>query len=524
VANDQGVASLQGLNTICLPDRLLLEFANGVDCAMARIADLTFHHFARPEIPVFSELHGAGAHLVSLAGLRGCNDLSSGKPAPADPFQGKQPACAKNVDVGPTQAKGLPTGPVPTFTGSIQPAAPTTKSGGFVISASGRSVNADPDGDPIALSGVVSSSGKPQDIDAYEVGFVQTALSDDNVSSYVGGQKIFRELPLPLRDGAPPQDPNHAEAPWFDQGARQPAKPGPVAVQVRDAPNATAFAFFPNLALTSFARSPQKGVEVAENPLHTREATDPKDPKKKRSVLVQGFEKGPQDDIVDRIDRKLEFVTWLVARRRGAAPSRDTTQFLSGVRTDMELHPSFLATPSGGGNLQVVGSGTWKVSSSAAAPSDVDEVRLSGAVPGEFATKHRLAPGSVPLFNEFLRSDEQVPGRDKNQGQHLNAWRAEVQRIANVHRRGKPAFSVPLAISIKVDLATGRVILDDPTTLAAGAVTVREVAGQSLTAAEARNFAMDIFPEVRKLVVGFIPGLQTRNSGNVVLLVSLPAT
>lgn len=522
VNNEKGLATLQGLNTICLPDEILLEFANGVDCAMARIADLTFHHFARSEIPNFFELHAAGAHLVALAGLQGCKDIGVGKPAPVDPFQGKQPACAKNVDVGPTQTKGLPTGPVPTFSGTINPASPTTRSGTFTTDASAQRVNADPQQTPIELSGVVSTSGKPQDIDAYEVGFVQTALGDDNVASYVGGQKIIRELPLPLRDGAPPQAPTHAEAPWFDQGARTRAKPGTVEVQAIDEPNATAFTFFPNLAKTTFARVPQKGFEVVDGPTHTREATDPKSPGKKVEVQVQGFEKGPQNDIVDKIDRKLEFLTWLVARRRGAAPSRDSTQFLSGVRMTLELHPSFLAFPAGR-DLRIVGSGSWKLASSTATTSDISDARLSGAVPGEFAAKHRMSGGTVPLFSEFLRSDEQVPGRDKNQGQQLSAWRSEVLRIAEAHRRGKPKLAVPLSITVKVDLATGRVILDDPVTMAARAVTVREVAGQSITDAEATNFAADVFPEIRKLVLGFAPGLQTRNSEVADLLVSLPA-
>jgi hypothetical protein len=134
-----------------------------------------------------------------------------------------------------------------------------------------------------------------------------------------------------------------------------------------------------------------------------------------------------------------------------------------------------------------------------------------------------LGPGGTPLFSEFLRADEQVPGRDQNQGLHINAWRIEVAKIANPHRAGKPALAGPLLVSVKVDLATGRVILDDPTTLPAGAVTVQAVGGKALPAADAQQLAIDIFPEVRKLVVGFIPNAESLKSGTVVLAVSLPA-
>jgi hypothetical protein len=524
--NKEGAASLEGVNMIDLPDDLLLEFGNAVECAMARIADLTFHHFARPEIPVFSELHAAGAHLVALAGLQGCQTIAAGKPRPDDPFQGKQPACAKNVDTGPTDTKGLPTGPDPAFLGTLQPTPPFSRSGGFIVTGSGarNSVNADPDQSQIVLSGNVTTSGKAKDVGAFEVGFVQTVLSDDNVSTYVGGQKVFRELPLPLRDGAPPGDPNHTDAPWFAKDAHAQAAAGSVNVSMIDEPNATAFVRFPNLAQTSFAISPPKsGAEVVTPPLHTTQVPDPRDPTKQRSVIRQGFAEDKPNDIIDKVDREVEFITWLVARRRGTAPSRASTEFLSGVRSRLELHPSIVARPAGSNALDFTGSGAWTLTAAAATASDISDVRLSGAVPGEFATRFRLGPGGTPLFNEFLSSDEQVPGRDQNQGLHINAWRIEVARIASPHRAGKPALAVPMLVSVKVDLATGRVILDDPATLAAGAVTIKAVGGQPLAPADAQKLAVDVFPEVRKLVVGFIPNAQTQNSGTVVLAVSLPA-
>lgn len=525
VNNKEGVAALGGINNIDLPDEILLEFGNEVECAMARIADLTFHHFARPLLPIFSELHGAGAHLVALAGLKGCATIGAGKPQPVDPFAGKQPACAKTVDTGPLDTKTLPGGPAPAFFGVIQPDPPFTASGGFVFSGSSaqNTVNADPDHTPMLYTATVTTSGKAKEAGAFEVGFVQTALKDDNVSTYVGGQKVFRELPLPLRDGAPPGDPNHIEAPWFMQGARAQAVPGNASVSMIDEPNATAFARFPNLARTSFAMPGPHKTELVTPPFHTQQVANPKDPKKPKTVMFQGFAEDKPNDIVDRIDRKLEFITWLVARRHGAALARDSTQFLSGIRTELELHPSIVARPKASGALDFGGSGGWTLKATPATQADIGEVRLSGAVPGEFATKFILGPGGTPLFTEFLRSDEQVPGRDKNNGLHANAWRTEVKRIVNARRKGKPALLVPMLVTVKVDLATGRVALDDPATLAGDAVAVKQIAGQTLSAAQARQLAIDVFPEVRKLVLGFIPNAQGRDSGTIEMAVTLSA-
>lgn len=144
-------------------------------------------------------------------------------------------------------------------------------------------------------------------------------------------------------------------------------------------------------------------------------------------------------------------------------------------------------------------------------------------MPGEFATRFILGPGGTPLFTEFLRSDEKVPGRDKNNGLHANAWRAEVQRIVNARRKGKPALLVPMLVTVKVDLATGRVVLDDPATLAGGAVAVKQIAGQTLTDAQARQLAIEVFPEVRKLVLGFIPNAQGRDAGTIDMALTLSA-
>jgi hypothetical protein len=77
-------------------------------------------------------------------------------------------------------------------------------------------------------------------------------------------------------------------------------------------------------------------------------------------------------------------------------------------------------------------------------------------------------------------------------------------------------------VDVKVDMATCRVILDDPATLAAGAVTIHTAGGQSPKPADSQKLAID-FPEVRKLVVGFIPNAQGRNSGTQALEVSLSA-
>jgi len=115
-----------------------------------------------------------------------------------------------------------------------------------------------------------------------------------------------------------------------------------------------------------------------------------------------------------------------------------------------------------------------------------------------------------------------VPERDKNGAPPLSVWRDQVKKIVNAHRAGKTPLLVPMNVFVKVDLATGRVVLDDPSTLAAGAVTVQPVAGQP-TAAQARQLAIDVFPEIRKLVVGFIPGKVGVNAGSQLFGITLTA-
>jgi outer membrane protein OmpA-like peptidoglycan-associated protein len=525
VPNTDGVEVLTGQNEIHMPDELLLEFGGEVECAMARIVDLTFHHFARPHLAIFSQLHNGGAHLVARAGLAGCQHIAIGKPEPVDPFAGQQPACAKNVDTGPLDTKGLPTGPVPVFFGVMQPDAPFSKSGNLLIHGSNAqgSVHAEPDTTPMLLSATVTTSGKAKEAGAFDIGFVQTVLEDENVGTYVGGQKVLRELPLPLRDGAPPGDPNHIEAPWFANGARNAATPGNTSVTLVDEPDATAFVRFPNLARTRFAQRGPKGSVLVTPPVHTDEVPSAKDPKKTVSVTSLGFAEDKPNDIIDRIDRRLEFSTWVVARRRGAALSRDATQFLSGVRMTLDMHPSIVAKPVGPGGLDFSGSGSWTLKAVPATQADIGDVRLSGAVPGEFSTRFLLGPGGTPLFNEFLRTDEQVAGRNVNGGMHINSWRTEVAKIVNAHRAGKGALLVPMAVTVRVDLATGRTALDDPFTLAGGAVSIKPIAGQPLDPDQAHKLAVEVFPELRKLVVGFIPGLENKNSGLANLLVTLSA-
>jgi outer membrane protein OmpA-like peptidoglycan-associated protein len=527
VVNHEGVEILTGLNEIHLPDELLTEFGGEVECAMARIVDLTFHHFARPNLAIFSQLHKAGAHLVALAGLAGCQKLgAAGMPNAVDPFAGKQPACATNVDTGPLDTKGLPAGPVPVFFGLMQPDAPFSRSGSLLVHGSNAAgaVSAEPDTTPMAFSGTVTTSGKAKQAGAFDIGFVQTALEDENVGTYVGGQKVLRELPLPLRDGAPAGDPNHIEAPWFAAGARKAATPGNTSVAMTDEPNVSGLARFPNLVRTSFAQASntKKSVVVAP-PSHIEQVPSANDPTKMVDATVPGFAEDQPNDIIDRMDRRLEFSTWLVARRRGAALSRDSTQFLTGVRTTLELHPSIVAKPVGAGGLNFSGSGSWTLKAVPAVPDDIGEMRLSGAVPGEFATRFLLTPGGTPLFNEFLRTDEQVAGRDVNGGLHINSWRTEVAKIVDEHRAGKSALLVPMLVTVRVDLATGRTALDNPSTLAGDAVTIKPIAGQPLDPAQAHKLAVEVFPEVRKLVVGFIPGFQNRNTGLTNLAVTLSA-
>ena len=478
-----GQPSLSGLNTIILP-RSITVTDDPVECAANRIADLAFHHVSRPQLPSVNDQHEGALHMLSLGGFQACSEFLTHRafalPRATDPKQGQQPACADQPLPGAIAPQHGPASPSASATFTVtsldvaSAAGAATQAGGMPFIGTES-----PPGAMSARAEIVAA-GDPHAIAAFRVGFVQTVLAEDNVASYVGGQRVRWRLPLPLRDGPQRGDPM-SDPPWFDRRSRVDAAPGTLQVQLEDFPDIRMLSAFPDLAATAFAESrdvplPGGGTEKQERP---------------------GF--APSLNLrnpVDRGRRRIRFDTWVVARReRPPAPAdHGSTEFLAGRIIVFTID----ADVSGQIGAQRA-TGSWRVQSAPAAAADAASVQLRGATPADF-----ISPTGVPLFNEFLVS-EGAPARGQDpRGQSHQGLRTAVEAIAAPSRRAL-GLTRRLRVRLSFDLATGRLILDSPR-LDRGAVRVEAADGDPpLDAASAAALAREIFPDVRKLVLGDDP-------------------
>lgn len=489
-----GTTSATGANTIVLSPGIA-GATDPISCATNRIADLTFHHFSRPQLMNFEDQHRAGMHLVHLAGIPACSiprdplgaqiDTIS-RPVPVDPFTGFRPTCADRPLPGPMASQ---TGPSrmetpPTFTASAP--AISSASGSVVPSGSNPvTVGAEPDA-AFRLDGEVTAAGDPATIGSYELGFVQTVMAEGWQNTHVDGRRERRRFPLPLRDG-PGRADSRSAPPWFDVSSKVTAAPGVNRVSMEDAPNLRAFRTLPDIAASRF-------VDVRPFPR----------PGGGQPVQLErpGFapavnSAAERNNPPDRGIRVLEFNTWLVARQ-ASPPAPDTlggTNFITGLRMRYRMNVDWASTASG----SISGSGSYTLTTRAAAPSDAESMRLRGATPLDF-----VAPSGVPLFAEFLQIDPPL-ARAQAGGLALSPYADAVRQIVAPHRTS-PRLRGEFMVVIRHEAETGRVMLDTPD-LAGGAVRIQPANGGPISTAEADALARTIFPELRKLVIrqGFTP-------------------
>ena len=219
-----------GRNEIVLARETFDDTTDPLSCVMSRIVDLVFHHTVSDIIPVHGEQHSAALFLIELAGLAPCHSPD------AQIFQGSvgrpefdwwtrptiDPRKGIKLECGAFAEAPLPGAITPQpATAAMLVAAPTFTVRHFSIAGSGGAatvfVHPDADVDPaknIAASGrppgtgpsiwavaSVMASGSPAEVARYQVGFVQTIVSDRVVVDYVGGQRVRFGLPIPIRDG-----------------------------------------------------------------------------------------------------------------------------------------------------------------------------------------------------------------------------------------------------------------------------------------------------------------------------------
>ena len=527
-----GATAATGEYTIVLSP----EIANATDpiaCAANRIVDLTFHHFARPALaslappgsttPIFAsfaDLHRGGMHLVFLANLPECDvqtdpvgpTTAKSIPLPVDPFLGFIPHCADRPLAGPLGAAKGPTTmeTPPTFALSSLTLAGTSGS----LSASPSSpftFGVEPDA-PFEVHAEVDAVGAPASVGRWEIGFLQTVMQETWINTYVDGRRERRRFPLPLRDG-PPRDDPASDPPWFSTDAKAVAAPGTNQVAMTDAPNFRAFRFLPDLASSVFVATARAGGQDFEAAFF-----DPRlGPPLPRNATKEDIERERQriapllNNVPDRGQRVLEFNTWVAARRADppAAATIEETQFIAGLRLTFQLDADWQPTAAGG----IRGTGSYKLAARAAGDADAAAMVLRGAAPDDF-----VGPGGVPLFAEFLDIDPPLP-RAQAGGLPRSAYSDAVRRIAAPHRT-TPALRSELTLRIRIDVTTGRVILDTPD-LQHGAVGVVRGA-DVIDTPEMRAFTRAIFPDLRKLVAG--PGFAPNEppTGVISISVTLP--
>ncbi len=491
-ATEQGHISPVGVNTVRVSPEIG-RTDDPLECAANRIADLAFHHAVRPQMHSFSDQHAAALHMLSLAGLRKCHvaqpplfahDFSV--PSTVDPQAGQQPLCADDPLPGaltPQRQRSGQAAP-PTFT--LVDLNVPGNGGGLDVVPVGTTplMEANPD-DGFTVSSTVNVSGDPREIAKYEVGIVQTVLSENFEVRYFGGQRIRSRMPLPMRDG-PRQGHARSAPPWFDVDAHTRAASGNVSVGMTDMPNMLLFRAFVDLNKARFFSQHQvPPVPGRPGDSINRPDFDPHDhtvsPRRAPDVR----------NAPDRGHRVVHFNTWVMARQvNPPAPlSRFSSIFIAGKRITFRINANFT-----GDAIHPRGQGSWSVSSSDATAADQETVRLRGATPADFT-------GPPILFNQFLVSED-APPIDRAGGiSSTSQLNAAVRQVVTPHRQ-RLGITQPVLVRIKWDAATGRVIMDHAT-LPAGAVRVESVSSAPpVSAADAAMLARAIFPEIRKIVIG----------------------
>ncbi|HEY3038873.1 MAG TPA: DUF4157 domain-containing protein [Pyrinomonadaceae bacterium] len=453
-----------GRNEIVLARETFDDTTDPLSCVMARIADMVFHHTVSDLIPNFSQQHSAALFLVELAGLPPCHSPDAqvfqgavGRPQfdwwrrpTTDPRKAIQPDCGAFAE-GPLPGAITPQ-PVP----PTSPAAPTFTVLRFLFDGSGGAATAfvypQADVDPaknIAASGripgsgtsiravaSVVASGSPAEVAGYQVGFVQTIVSDRVVVDYVGGQRVRFELPVPIRDG--PRREN-AAPPWFDPGlvdtVTEPGRPAIAGLL------AEPWMYFP--------------YHFMDPALRGRMKKDPKDPKKKKEVPEEEVEIG---NIVNRAHRATLFHTWLVARRDDAPLDRFSTHVLDGRLVAWTQRADFIGA---------AGTGSFEASVDPTPLTDTTDMQLGGPTAAELDppwVDGRPSPSDLMRSRRVVEVAEAPPKPPLKTPTTLTGGLSEIDyihRIQEIAKEIEPLrrvlrLSEKVTLRIRIDPETGR--------------------------------------------------------------------
>ena len=472
-----GSVDTEGLNQITL-SKVSFSTDDPLGCVMSRIADMTFHHMVRSQLPQIGPAHKAALHLLHLAGLGPCvvspNPFLNrpgekfSEPSSADPQVGKQPACADRPLAGPItpQQRGPHPAQPPQF--SIDLFLPLEISGavtqGRIARIGGiQFVEMSVPPGTLKVFANVRVDGDPKEIQHWELGFLQTVVAEDMNIFYVSGDRLTPSLPLPLRDGVPAR--LGGRPPWFDPRQVVPAQQGIIGgIVLSDSPG---------FVMPGVAIDPERSQFFGPNQqLVPLGPTLPGPAPKQVTQLLA---------VLDKAVRETVFDTWVVARRRDAFNDRFSTHFIRGTKMTFRETVDFV-----GGQ----GRGSFTVTKTDAQEEDQVLMQFAGATPADYE-------GKLNLQYSF----EKPPSWADAGGLSFSQFRTEVRQIADPHRR-RLGLTQGCFIFIKIDPATGHTILDTDD-LRLGAVRVETEPGSPpVPPALGQELAKAIFPEVRKLVAG----------------------
>jgi hypothetical protein len=284
----EGTAEGIGTNVIVLSDAVLGS-SNQDDCVTERLVDMAFHQMTLDTIGSFQLRHQGARYLLGLGGFNSCTIPGFNDPVlNQDPLANEAaPPCAE----APLPTRLQPPGGKPVrfevddpydevSSAKIRWEADYSRNRALIIVP----------GLPIFARSNVQGYGDPAELAQYEIGYMQTITQDETVVDYVSGHRLEYRVPVPIRDA----DRRPTKAPWFASEF----------VSIPDSAGQASSLMF-------------KGI-VTEVPLAYED--------------VEQGDRIQSGNVIDTATRNINFVNWLVARRRGSSPDHYATHFLKGCR------------------------------------------------------------------------------------------------------------------------------------------------------------------------------------------------
>ena len=506
-----------GRNEIVLAKETFDDTTDPVSCVMARVVDLVFHHTVSDLIPDFNQQHSAALFLIELAGLPPCRSPdaqaitgSVGRPAfdwwrrpTTDPRKGLQPDCgafaegplpgAITPQPAPATLRAAPTFTVRriSFEGSGGAATVFVHPNADVDPAKNIAASGRPPGSGTSIRAVasVAASGSPAEVARYQVGFVQTIVSDRVVVDYVGGQRVRFGLPVPIRDGRRREG---AAPPWFDPGLVDAVtEPGRLAIAGL---SAEPWIFFP--------------YHFMDPALRGRIKKDPKDPTK----MVPGDDID-HGNIVNRAHRATVFNIWLIARRDDAPPDRFSTHVLDGRMVAWAQRADFIGA---------AGTGSFDASVDPTPLTDTADMQLAGPTAAELEppwVDGTPSPREMMSSRRVVEVAEAAP-KAKGVGLSLGDYVKRVQEIAKGLEAFRRALDITDAIRVRIhiDLGTGRPKIHRPPKAPAADAKFDTGETELIYEEAMRRYAEEILFRARKDLV-LADTAKIVNSGHVPVIV-----